>query len=102
MEHLKTMPPAMDLDCFQPDGGRVSIALDAVYQTEAVLSALAMSARQMDINSLPLLVLSLCKRLDELNGVVMSALSDGLEDTGRLRSVLGVASPKARETVVIQ
>lgn len=73
----------------QPGPERVGIALDAVYQTEAIVNALEALAKDYDPSAMPLLLVSMCKRIGDLNGVIMSALGDKTIPTHQMRSTLG-------------
>lgn len=72
-----------------PDQERVGIALDAVYQSEAIVNALEVLAKDFDSSALPLLLVSMCKRLADLNGVIMSAVGDDQVTPDQMRATLG-------------
>lgn len=76
-------------EVFEPTQERVDIALDAVYQSEAIIDALKSLAKDYNPTALPLLLVSMCKRLGDLNGVIMSALGDEVTTIPEMRNILG-------------
>lgn len=72
-----------------PTPERARFALDAVYQSEAIVAALEHLAQDFDSCALPLLLVSMCKRLGDLNGVIMSALGAGQETDNQMKATLG-------------
>lgn len=76
-------------EVFEPTQERVDIALDAVYQSEAIIDALESLAKDYNPTALPLLLVSMCKRLGDLNGVIMAALGDEQGALDQMRSTIG-------------
>ena len=76
-------------EVFEPTQERVDIALDAVYQSEAIIDALKSRAKDYNPTALPWLLVSMCKRLGDLNGVIMSALGDEVTTIPEMRNILG-------------
>ena len=80
----KESPEKFDIS---PDSPRVSMSLDATYQIEAMIDALAEAART-ERTSLGHLVKGVAPRIFELTSVIMSALGDEIEKESELHARL--------------
>ena len=76
----KTWPPSSD---------RVTVALNANFQMEAMVNALMAARSAGDPENLEFLILGIGTRLKELTGVMTSALSDPGAQPATLNRQLG-------------
>ena len=72
-----------------PSSGRVTVALNANFQMEAMVNALMAARSAGDPENLEFLILGIGSRLRELTGVMNSALSDPRAQLTALNQQLG-------------
>ena len=77
--------PALDFDA-----ARRAVCMDAIYEIEALASALpGLVPRELDVNGVHFVVRGIAARLSDLSGVVMAGLDDDAESTISLRRKVG-------------